>query len=544
MDQQQSTSSSSSSFYVVLPSNTLVEGNTSSNFIVRLPNVIELDGGGWTVALSSIVYPISFATIGTVTDANENKQQQQFIKIIYKEGGGESLTIPIPSATFQSAQFLERFLNSLINSALFYHKSGNSRGKRSTAANTPSSGEALGDVEKKLQSAKNAAAAARREIAGYADAALKAAQDAEITSKKAQQESKGIRANDISDDSTRQNFFEADLDVTQSASKAGASATRAHNAARQAAESEEQIHTVAVRTRDVKMARIEADKAKTAVKNAKEAQSSAIQYKEQTINDYNKLHSIIAKIQKQQKEQSKANKVKDDTKKASAPSTLPPPQPPQPSPPSPPPPPPIHVLDENKDQTLQTQQKQQQLPISDREKMKSEWQLRRREQIIKILDSRALKNDFDLQDGSIYFYYDEEVNKFYFISRDSLLHSVELPMQLAYVLGFESSQIFREGYAKYMPDMSGGIRQFYVYAPSLVEDTVVGDTTAPLLRVINIQGKPGEVAESIYTSEYHCRLTTKRISQVRIQIRSSTGHLIDFHWGNCIITLHFKRSLF
>jgi hypothetical protein len=95
-----------------------------------------------------------------------------------------------------------------------------------------------------------------------------------------------------------------------------------------------------------------------------------------------------------------------------------------------------------------------------------------------------------------------------------------------------------------MPDISGGIRQLYVYSPGLVEDTVVGDTTAPLLRVINIQGKPGEVSESIYTSEYHCRLTTKRISQIKIQIRSATGHLIDFHWGNCVITLHFKRSLF
>ena len=95
-----------------------------------------------------------------------------------------------------------------------------------------------------------------------------------------------------------------------------------------------------------------------------------------------------------------------------------------------------------------------------------------------------------------------------------------------------------------MVDLTGGVKQLYVYAPKLVENTIVGDVTAPLLRVVNIVGEPGSIQESIYTSEYHYRLQNKRISEISIEIRTATGELVKFNWGNIIITLHFKKSLF
>jgi hypothetical protein len=95
-----------------------------------------------------------------------------------------------------------------------------------------------------------------------------------------------------------------------------------------------------------------------------------------------------------------------------------------------------------------------------------------------------------------------------------------------------------------MPDLSGGVKQLYVYAPKLVENTMVGDQLVPLLRVINVQGNPGDIIESIYSTEFHHRLQTKRISEITIEVRTSIGDLINFHWGNIIITLHWKRSFF
>jgi hypothetical protein len=94
-----------------------------------------------------------------------------------------------------------------------------------------------------------------------------------------------------------------------------------------------------------------------------------------------------------------------------------------------------------------------------------------------------------------------------------------------------------------MPTLTGGIRQLYVYSP-IVEQSIVGNQKAPLLRVINVTGEPGQIQEAIYSTEYHYRLQNKRISEIRIEIRSETGRLVRFEWGNTLITLHFKRSLF
>ena len=51
-----------SQFYLTLPSNTKVEGNTTSDFRVELPSAIELEGQ-WEVGLAEILYPGSYDTI-------------------------------------------------------------------------------------------------------------------------------------------------------------------------------------------------------------------------------------------------------------------------------------------------------------------------------------------------------------------------------------------------------------------------------------------------------------------------------------------------
>ena len=49
-------------FYMTLPSNTKLDGNTTSNFRVRLPQKIQLDGD-WEVALVEIMYPHSWYNV-------------------------------------------------------------------------------------------------------------------------------------------------------------------------------------------------------------------------------------------------------------------------------------------------------------------------------------------------------------------------------------------------------------------------------------------------------------------------------------------------
>ncbi|KAL3099814.1 hypothetical protein niasHT_028592 [Heterodera trifolii] len=70
-----------------------------------------------------------------------------------------------------------------------------------------------------------------------------------------------------------------------------------------------------------------------------------------------------------------------------------------------------------------------------------------------------------------------------------VLH-VDITKHLAYVLGFDNIRIFHGEHARYMPDLSGGVKQLYVYSPKLIEECIIGDRMAPLLRVVNVSAAP------------------------------------------------------
>ncbi|KAL3110442.1 hypothetical protein niasHT_019303 [Heterodera trifolii] len=87
--------------------------------------------------------------------------------------------------------------------------------------------------------------------------------------------------------------------------------------------------------------------------------------------------------------------------------------------------------------------------------------------------------------------YNEITQRFGIRMGPGVMH-VDLSKQLSYVLGFDhKTRIYNNQSAKYPPDLSGAVRQLYVYAPKLVEDSIIGDRMAPLLRVVNVSGTPG-----------------------------------------------------
>nr|CAD2188777.1 unnamed protein product [Meloidogyne enterolobii] len=138
----------------------------------------------------------------------------------------------------------------------------------------------------------------------------------------------------------------------------------------------------------------------------------------------------------------------------------------------------------------------------------------------------------------------DKVHKRFHVFLQGNVQFIKLSRQLAYTLGFASEKVHSGQVAKYMPDISGGVRQFLVYAPKLVENSIIGNVTAPLLRVVNVSGAPGESVSEVYMTEHHHRLLGKRHPDITIEIRTLTGKLVKFHWGTCILTLHFQRSLF
>ena len=95
--------------------------------------------------------------------------------------------------------------------------------------------------------------------------------------------------------------------------------------------------------------------------------------------------------------------------------------------------------------------------------------------------------------------------------------------------------------AEYLPDLSGGISTLYVYAPGLIEPVIVGDCSAPLLRVALVRGQQNEIVEDTYVAIQYHRLLVKEVNEIQIEIRGATGNPMPFQSGNCILTLHFKK---
>ena len=138
----------------------------------------------------------------------------------------------------------------------------------------------------------------------------------------------------------------------------------------------------------------------------------------------------------------------------------------------------------------------------------------------------------------------DTVHQRFSVSMQGSVGFVMLSKQLAYALGFEGQRLHNREVAKYTPDITGGVHQLLVYAPKLVENSIVGNVTAPLLRVVNVHGEPGQTIQDIYATENHHRILGNRHSEISIEIRTLTGRLVRFHWGDCLLTLHFQRNLF
>nr|CAD2176037.1 unnamed protein product [Meloidogyne enterolobii] len=135
-------------------------------------------------------------------------------------------------------------------------------------------------------------------------------------------------------------------------------------------------------------------------------------------------------------------------------------------------------------------------------------------------------------------------NRFSLFIGKKYVKKVEITEQLAYILGFDKTVLHESTLAKFMPDMSGGVSSFHVYAPGLVEPMVIGDVTAPVLRIVTIRGKQDEIIEEQFLSVQYHKLLVKEIAEILIEIRTAGGVLMPFQYGTCTLTLHFKKSAY
>ena len=88
-------------------------------------------------------------------------------------------------------------------------------------------------------------------------------------------------------------------------------------------------------------------------------------------------------------------------------------------------------------------------------------------------------------------------------------------------------------------DLYRGFNSLYVYCDA-AEAIPVGDTKAPLLRVVDAARNFGDLIHRLYTTPQYVPVSRKEFNTMEIYIRDGTGRPVPFEFGKVIATLHFR----
>ena len=89
-------------------------------------------------------------------------------------------------------------------------------------------------------------------------------------------------------------------------------------------------------------------------------------------------------------------------------------------------------------------------------------------------------------------------------------------------------------------DLRRGFESLYVYS-SVVEPRIVGDKIAPLLRIVPITGRHGEMATARFQHVQYIPVLSSEFGSIETEIRDDTGRPVPFERGKVTVTLHFRR---
>ena len=89
-------------------------------------------------------------------------------------------------------------------------------------------------------------------------------------------------------------------------------------------------------------------------------------------------------------------------------------------------------------------------------------------------------------------------------------------------------------------DLRRGFESLYVYS-SMVELRVVGDKIVPLLRIVPITGRNGEMVTTRFDHVQYIPVMSREFGTIETEIRDDTGRPVPFERGKVTVTLHFRR---
>ena len=122
-------------------------------------------------------------------------------------------------------------------------------------------------------------------------------------------------------------------------------------------------------------------------------------------------------------------------------------------------------------------------------------------------------------------------------------HEVCFSKGLSDMLGFSKNEPLKSGsyISDYALEIDGGITEIFIYTDIVVSHHV-GDTLAPLLRVIPCIDEKDDQIVKHYDAPLYFPLRKNFIETIEIELKSSSGDNIIFSGGKTFVVLSFRRK--
>lgn len=139
------------------------------------------------------------------------------------------------------------------------------------------------------------------------------------------------------------------------------------------------------------------------------------------------------------------------------------------------------------------------------------------------------------------FYYNEAQLRIGIEIDNNVVDKIFISKELQYILGFESSVLFNNTLAKYMPDFNNNISSIYCYS-DVVEPTIVGNVKSDILRVISLNDtKFGTTFSRQFAPIQYRPVRTNELNSITLRLLDEFAQPLKLNYGTTVATLHFKR---
>lgn len=111
------------------------------------------------------------------------------------------------------------------------------------------------------------------------------------------------------------------------------------------------------------------------------------------------------------------------------------------------------------------------------------------------------------------------------------------------LLGYKKNK-FSQGssVSHYQIELNGGISEIFVYT-DIIHSHHVGDTVAPVLRVIPVMTKDSEQIVKVYPSPLYFPVKKTFFDTIQVELRTSSGKEITFSAGKTNLVLSFRKKV-